>query len=607
MKKFLICLISVFILFGTVCVSAAKSTDVIQTSTEYIPKRVLTADGSLWLDKKAVENTKPGSDVCETFPWLRRFDGLDNIVSFSGDAAIDKDGNVWLVTVGNTVKVEKTEITNAKKVLYFSTEYSVILKKDGTVCTYRFKTNSEFFPYTEYTYDQRGYDIKIDNVVDIVTYYHGTLALKKDGTVWGIEAGGLRPYALPGTITQHGTDEYPLTDIVSIFANGQYAVACGADGSVYSLYGSKLHFGDQHTGKRIEKLPIRNVKNAYLHLHFSIFVKKDGTAWFAGYPKVEDFTLYYDSITTGNPTHNDNFISEITQVDIKNVKLAWENGFVKSNNTFWVLGRRGPFYDALGNDVGSVTPKNIDVACLTEEPVGDEEATIPEEIIPDENETPGESTSGDNEYGNILDQFIEQGKGKYPWENNVVAVPITGDGNKTEVPKKKTPQEMTDEELEEIIKERAYSYIPDFKNYGTRNTSKGSKFYFEFTNDYDFELSGICYFPIFDEEIICREFLIIRYTIPPKTTIDYTVESEIKWANLDWDGFYMFYSENSEEHLKELKKRLMGEYCIGLYRKEKALSHECSSFVLNNEYLSDEELAEVRDIFRRNRDIVYSR
>ena len=392
MKKFLVCLISVLILLGTIHVFGESTADVVQVSKEFIPKRVLTSDGYLWLSKKAVESTNPQSAVCETFPWLRRFDGVKNIVNFSGDAVVDKDGNVWLVSVGSTVKVEKTEMTNVKKVLYYGSEYSVVLKKDGTVCTYRFKLNSDFFPYTEYTYDQRGYDVRIDNVKDIVHYYHGVLALKNDGTVWGIEVGYLRPYPLPGKIRRYGTDESPLDNIVSIFADGGYAIACAKDGSVYGLYGGQLHFGQQHTGKTIEKLPIRDVKDAYLNTWHSIYVKKDGTAWFAGYPLYDDFDLFYKSAEARNPVHNDKYISEITQVDISNVKLVWENGFVKKNNTFWVLGRSASFYDAMGNQTGRVNPKDLDVACLTDEPFESEDT--------DDREGPDKNTGSSGESEN---------------------------------------------------------------------------------------------------------------------------------------------------------------------------------------------------------------
>lgn len=131
--------------------------------------------------------------------------------------------------------------------------------------------------------------VQIKNISGVETAsagYGHVLALKKDGTVWSFgcntfgqlgnrEAVNKKPNAIPQKIDE-------LKDIIEVSAGYRHSLALQKDGTVWG-WGLNSHgqLGNSTTQStpRPVKLPVRNVTHIIAGYDYSLVVKKDGTIW----------------------------------------------------------------------------------------------------------------------------------------------------------------------------------------------------------------------------------------------------------------------------------------------------------------------------------------
>lgn len=272
----------------------------------------LKADGSVWawgfnLNGQLGDNSKvskvtpvqvlpPGSGVIQVaagkiYSLALKADGSvwgwgSNIWGQMGDGTkIDRLTPIQILPAGSDV----TKIVAGR-------DFAYALKKDGSVWGWGTNDTFQLGPDKIDGLGEREYYIRIpiqvmaagSGIIDLATAARGTLALKKDGSVWGW---GNNERSQLGTGAP-GERQWPPvramppgSGVIAIAANGRFSLALKKDGSVWAWgYNSFGQLGDGTSGVDRYKPqrvlpPGSGVIAIAAGLFHSVALKKDGSVW----------------------------------------------------------------------------------------------------------------------------------------------------------------------------------------------------------------------------------------------------------------------------------------------------------------------------------------
>ncbi|NOV01901.1 stalk domain-containing protein [Paenibacillus planticolens] len=243
---------------------------------------ILRKDGTVWEWGRKYIYTD-GNNGRSEFPAPKQIKGLSDIskvsVLHSVDAALDKDGSVWVwITQPESSDPVKLENITKAKDIGIANDGVLILKEDGTVWNW--------VPYSSTGVPLQSYNAyKINELDNIAALSSGnslhTFAIKKDGTVWGWGDNGDGALGLPSSIhnSYHPVLIDSLTDVESI-STGLYTTAIvKRDGTVWVV---GLTIGDpsvtySFTPKIVDGL--ENVASVTLGDEYALALTRDGKLW----------------------------------------------------------------------------------------------------------------------------------------------------------------------------------------------------------------------------------------------------------------------------------------------------------------------------------------
>jgi alpha-tubulin suppressor-like RCC1 family protein len=139
-------------------------------------------------------------------------------------------------------------------------------------------------------------EIGLQNVVQVSAGFYSSIALLKDGTVWGWGWNGLGSVG-DGSTTDRRTPVWVggLTDIVSIDSGYFHNLAVKADGTVWSWgYNALGQLGDGTVNQRSRPIQVREltgVKSVSAGAYHSLALKNDGTVWSWGWNALNQLGL----------------------------------------------------------------------------------------------------------------------------------------------------------------------------------------------------------------------------------------------------------------------------------------------------------------------------
>lgn len=288
--------------------SNAKSEDRIAAGFNH--SVVVREDGTVWTwgknDKGQLGN---GTKINSPIPIQVK--GLENVIAVSTEhnmtLALKEDGTVWAwgnIAYNNdsSTPIQIRELNNIVSISA-GIFHSLALKDDGTVWAWGYGSNGALGNGTNKSSD---IPVKVEGLKEVSKIEAGnkySLAILENGTVW---AWGLNDDYQLGNGLNNDNSNIPiqvkgLTDIVSISAGDNYALALKSDGSVF-MWGKNsnsnmeevLGTGTITIQKYIYKAPtkINGISNvsAISAKDLSIFVVIDGKYYYGQYPPVHTVT-----------------------------------------------------------------------------------------------------------------------------------------------------------------------------------------------------------------------------------------------------------------------------------------------------------------------------
>jgi alpha-tubulin suppressor-like RCC1 family protein len=280
--------------------------------------------------------------------------------------ALDKSGNVWGWGFGfyGTIPGEygHNNICGGGFIIHGSDEFkdiisisagpyhSLALKKDGTVWGWGYNYALQVSPYAPCTSSCIIWDpVKVKYVEDVVAISAGTvhsLALKKDGTVyaWGFNQNGELG---DGTYAQKSyLTKAKINDVVQIQAGEFFSVALKKDGTVWvwgdnwwGVFGDGTSNNDYPYPRKVEGLP--KIKKISANVHSIMALDYEGNVWTWGGPVGyrDEENERYEKIKRPIKISNLSFISSMSQ--------GYDHQlFLKNDGSAW--GRGSNYYGQLG-------------------------------------------------------------------------------------------------------------------------------------------------------------------------------------------------------------------------------------------------------------------
>lgn len=298
--------------------------------------------------------------------------------------AVKKDGTVWNIYDSLSQMQGVNGITSMSGTL--------ALKNDGSVwnCNPYYKINVLEDSKDDIALIHNEKAQRIENI-DNVKSISGKYALKEDGTVWCFN---IDRYGMPLKSSNYIPKQVDkLKDIVSLYTNGDYALAVDKNGDVWSWKtdSDKLDSDKNYIIDPVKINDITNVDYIDMYDFKSIAVKKDGTVWSWENDHIKPVKMenadnvqniyYYDTIyivkkdgtvweqTDSRYPYVDQIkeLSDITQI----VQPYWNKNYaLKKDGTVWCFGYKyygkvdngdqfcpfTPYQDKVFKDISYINP-----------------------------------------------------------------------------------------------------------------------------------------------------------------------------------------------------------------------------------------------------------
>lgn len=317
--------------------------------------------GSNWYGQLGV-----GATYEESTPVQVEISGVKAIAAqYYTTFALKEDGTVWawganqFGQLGNGSTDDSfvpTQVQGLSGVKEISTgkDHIIALKDDGTVWAWGYNYGS----LGDGTYTNRSVPVKmeIDGVKKIVASHFASYMFKEDGTLWA--CGCFYNESSMSSIPV----QLDITEVTELFTTPYVSstIALKKDGTVwgwgYNKYGQ---LGTGNTGYPNEPMQVQEidgVKKADLSVDHIVFLKEDGTVWVCGYN-------YYSVF--GNGTQEDSYIP--VKAEISGVKDITTDDYsviaVKEDGTVWAWGIN--WNGQLGN--GTTTRSDLPVQVIFED------------------------------------------------------------------------------------------------------------------------------------------------------------------------------------------------------------------------------------------------
>ena len=333
----------------------------------------LKSDGTVW--------EWGGISSIKSKLYATQVSGLTGVVDISASTlnlALKNDGTVWEWGYeGNTNPATyiqiPAQVTGLTGVIAVSAGqyYGLALKSDGTVWAWGQNPTGNLGTGTHLSSTIPVQVPNLTNVIDIIAGSTGTpisLALKKDGTVWGWGAG---PYGFGDPIVQNPLTPMPLaalTNVLAVSRGGNHSLVLKNDGTTWA-WGLNTH-GELGDGTTVSKITsITQVKGLAKPADisagdsFSLALNSDGTVWAWGVNTL--CQLGYSSGPGISGTYYSslpkliNGLSTVTQISAgSSLGLA-----LKSDGTVWAWGGGWLFngVNPIGNALGNGTSNSSSV------------------------------------------------------------------------------------------------------------------------------------------------------------------------------------------------------------------------------------------------------
>ncbi|NQF16186.1 hypothetical protein HPY31_20025 [Brevibacillus sp. HB1.3] len=249
---------------------------------------------------------------------------------------------------------EKIELVSA------GSNHSLALKTDGTVWAWG---NNMFGQLGDDSTKESTVPKQVSALGNVVKIDAGSgvhsLALKKDGTVWGWGGNGQwQVGSASGSIVTTPAQIEGLEEVKDIAAGAEFNLALKENGSVWAWGKNELGLGDEASSKA-SKIPVEvanldNVKKIKAGSFHSLALKNDGTVWAWGDNK-------YGQSGLGKNIYNSKVPVQVEgMTDVIDISAGYYYSLaLKSDGTVWSWGENS--YEQLGinNKTTQYTPVQV--------------------------------------------------------------------------------------------------------------------------------------------------------------------------------------------------------------------------------------------------------
>ena len=173
------------------------------------------------------------------------------------------------------------------KLIYCGEDYTIALKKDGTLWGCGLNNCGQLgLGDTIYRYTFTQITTNANDVKSICSFYADTFILKNDGTLWGCGRNDFNQLGLGDTI-QRNIFVQITNDVKSVNSGQQHIIMLKNDNTLwgYGINGAgQLGLGDTTQRNTLTQITtnVDNVKSIYCGYSHTLILKSDGTLWVCG-------------------------------------------------------------------------------------------------------------------------------------------------------------------------------------------------------------------------------------------------------------------------------------------------------------------------------------